>query len=109
MRQDDTTFDVRVWGIRKIEGARRTNYEVRWLVRGRKHQRTFTTAKLAESFRAELLVATREGKPFQVASGLPASLVPSKPKQTWFDHTLAYVRLKWAAASHATARASLKP
>lgn len=95
----ETTFDVRVWGTRKIEGTRRTTYEVRWLVRGRKHQRTFTSAKLAESFRAELLVASREGRPFEIASGLPATLVPTKPQQTWFDHALAYVRLKWPAAS----------
>jgi integrase len=94
-----TTFDVRIWGIRKVKGAKRTSYEVRWVVAGRQLQRTFSTIKLAEGFRATLLTASREGAPFDIASGLPAILSEPKGQQTWFDHTLAYVQFKWPHAS----------
>jgi hypothetical protein len=58
---DDPSYDVHVWGIHVYKGKRGTTYTVRWQVAGSPHQRTFTTRKLAESFRAGLLTAARGG------------------------------------------------
>jgi hypothetical protein len=59
--RDGLTYEVRVWKIHKYKGKRGTTYTVKWGVGGKKHQRTFSTAKLAESFRSDLLIAAREG------------------------------------------------
>ena len=93
------SFDVRVWAIRRQPGARRTTSIVRWVVRGQERQRTFATIKMAESFRATLLVAVREGQPFDVETGLPAERRAHGADRTWFEHALDYVRVKWPAAS----------
>lgn len=70
---DDASYDVRAWAIRVYKGRRGTSYTVRWQVAGTRHQRTFATRKLAESFRAGLITATRGGAQFFASDGLPAS------------------------------------
>jgi hypothetical protein len=97
--QDGLTYDVRIWKIHRNKGARRTTYTPKWSVAGDRHQRTFATLKLAESFRADLMMAARDGTAFQTASGLPTSMQPLEPPRTWIEHAMTYVRVKWPAAS----------
>jgi len=99
MATDNGEFDVRVWSISKYAGSRRTTYTVRWRVRGQRFQRTFTTVKLAESFRAVLLVAARRGEEFSVATGLPKALAEQTPQRSWLVHASAFVDSKWSRAS----------
>lgn len=94
-----TSHDVRIWSIAKYRGARGTTYTVRWLVSGNKNQRTFATAKLADGFRTALVVAARDGEPFALDTGLPASMTSPTTAQTWYDHATSYARVKWPAAS----------
>ncbi len=94
-----TSLDVRVWSIRKKTGKRGSTYVVRWAVQGNGKQRTFTSAKFADSFRSTLLVASREGQGFDVETGLPPTLMPRVDPNTWFNHALAYTRFKWPDAS----------
>ena len=54
------TFEVRVWGVVPHKGKRGTTYGVRWVVAKQRFRRTFTTAKLADGFRAELLTSIRQ-------------------------------------------------
>ena len=61
MLGDDARYDVRVWAIHVYRGKRGTTYTIKWQVAGKRHQRTFVTRKLAESFRASLIIATRGG------------------------------------------------
>ena len=70
----DASYDVRVWAIRVYKGKRGTTYIVTWLVAGARHQQTFATRKLAESFRAGLITAARGGAQFFASDGLPGSL-----------------------------------
>lgn len=65
-----STFNVRLWDIRKNAGKRRP-YEVRWVVDGREKSRSFVTKLLAEGFRSELMKALRAGEPFDPNTGLP--------------------------------------
>ena len=93
------SYDVRIWKLERYEGSRVTSHTVRWRVSGNRHARTFRTVKLAEGFRAELLVAARKGTPFDIASGLPATLRPAAMPRTWLEHAMAYVETKWPHAS----------
>jgi len=95
----DPSYDVRVWSIRVYKGSRGTTYIVTWLVAGLRHQQTFATRKLAESFRAGLITASRGGVQFSGSDGLPISMRPSQTERTWYSHVCAFIDLKWARAS----------
>lgn len=89
-----TTYDVRVWSIRKRD--RRLPYQVRWAVAGRPFSDSFGTKALAESFRSELISATRAGEPFDKMTGLPDSRARDVG---WLDHAMSYVDAKWPRAA----------
>lgn len=93
------SYDVRIWNIDRYRGSRRTTYTLRWRVAGKRHQRTFPTLKLAEGFRAELLVAAGHGIPFQMGSGLPQSRQAETAEVTWLEHAMQYVEVKWHMVS----------
>ena len=98
-QRDGLTYDVRVWGISRYKGKRGTTYTVKWGVAGKKPQRTFSTMKLAEAFRTELLVAARDGVLFEVESGLPVTMRRRKAERTWFEHAKEFVVEKWPHVS----------
>lgn len=93
------SYDVRVWAINTYKGARRSTYTVRWQAGAARHQRTFPTRKLAESFRSKLLTAANQGEPFDPRSGLPLSLVESKAQVSWYEHACGFIDLKWTYIS----------
>ena len=64
-------FDVSVYAIRRRRDRRRP-FEVRWRAAGRTRSRSFLTRALAESYRAELIRAARQGLEFDPATGEPA-------------------------------------
>ncbi|GAB2626239.1 integrase [Paractinoplanes abujensis] len=100
-----TSYDVQVYKIeeRNYPAAKgrkaRTSYRVRWAVAGRKFGDTFRTKALAESFRAKLITAQREGLAFDTATGLPEPMARALHTRSWYDHAVAYVDLKWSRAS----------
>src|SRR6476660_5607227 len=96
---DRRVYDVRIWGVRSNRGQSGTPYTVRWRVGRRAHQRTCATAKLGESFRSGLIVASHKGEPFDERTGLPDAMVPRTVAITWYRHACAFVDLKWPAAS----------
>jgi integrase len=94
-----TTYDVRVWKTEKYQGSRVTTYSVRWKVEERRWRKSFRTAAQAESFRAELLAATRKGEAFDTATGRPVSVTRSEKTVSWYDFACAYVDMKWKPAA----------
>lgn len=94
-----SSYDVHVWRISSYRGKRKTTYTVRWVVSHKKFQETFDTRKLAESFRAKLLSAAREGVPFDDRAGLPDPMVREQTSRSWYDHACAFVDMKWPHAS----------
>lgn len=94
-----STYDVRIWSIRRYKGKRVTTYTVRWAVAGKPFPETFATRKLAESFRAKLLTAAREGVPFDEQTGLPEPMARAQNSRSWYEHACAFVDMKWAHAS----------
>jgi hypothetical protein len=96
---DDASYDVRVRAIHVYKGKRGTTYTVKWQVAGTRHQRTFVTRKLAESFRAGLITAARGGAQFFASDGLPATMRTNQMGRSWYAHACAFMDMKWAHAS----------
>lgn len=94
-----STYDVRVWSTQTVSGRRGRAYKVRWGVDGRERSKTFRTAKLADSFRSTLLVASRAGEAFDPTSGLPTSASKIATGRTWVEHAQALVDVKWNDSS----------
>lgn len=92
-------YKVRIWNITTYKGKRKTTYTVRWTVDGNQFPATFDTKKLAESFRAKLITAAREGLPFDSNSGLPASMAQEQNSRSWYKHACAFVDMKWPHVS----------
>jgi hypothetical protein len=107
------SFDVRVFTIRRRPGHQ--TFEVRWRVAGHDKSKSFITQALADSYRAELIHAARQGQPFDPATGQPASWTTSEPVTTWYQHAVAYTDMKWphlaphSRASLADAPATITP
>ncbi|MFF3442122.1 tyrosine-type recombinase/integrase [Streptosporangium sp. NPDC002721] len=101
----NTTYDVRVWRVltNKNKGGR--TYTVRWLTAEKAWRETFTTQALAESFRAELLTAIRQGKAFDLATGRPAEHAGQRGRSvTWWTLMCDYVDHRWDDAAPNTRR-----
>jgi hypothetical protein len=85
---------------------RRRPFEVRWHVGGRGRSRSFITWGLADSYRAELVRAARQGLAFDPVTGEPAAwaAAPEAAGVTWHEHAVAYGSVKWPhAAAHTRA------
>jgi integrase len=91
----ETTFDVRIWGVTKVAGARGTTYELRWRVGRKRRSRSFAKKALAESYRSELSSRANRGEAFDVELGVPVSMVPREEGITWWEWAIEFVDLKW--------------
>lgn len=95
-----TTFDVRVWAVAKRNRRDGPKYRVRWIVAGKEWHETFPTRALADSFRSDLVSATRRGEAFLVPTGRPVSWQqPEVASVSWYEHACAYVDMKWPHAA----------
>jgi hypothetical protein len=97
----DTTYSVRIWKIesRKNAQGKVTSYRVRWETEGKDFRKSFKVSAQADSFRARLLSAARNGEAFDKASGLPVSLVREQNQMPWFDFAREYAEMKWPDSS----------
>ncbi len=100
------TYDVRIWSIDVYKGTTKTTYIVRWKVGERRWKDRFPTHALADSFRAELLTATRRGEAFDTATGRPVSVAHPGQELRWLTFACDYMDMKWPTAA-ATYRRSL--
>jgi integrase len=99
-------FDVSVYAIRRRAGRRRP-FEVRWRAAGRSRSKSFSTRRLADSYRAELVRAARMGLEFDPLTGEPAAWnLPEPTTVTWYQEATAYAVMKWPSLA-AHSRASL--
>ena len=95
--------------VRSIETRRSTkgkivSYRMTWKVDTRIWQKTFETKSQAESYRAALITATRNGEAFLTSNGLPISWAPRSSDLTWYAFTLTYSSMKWPAQSPGSRR-----
>ncbi|MFE2513917.1 tyrosine-type recombinase/integrase [Streptomyces mirabilis] len=96
------SYTVKIWAIRKRDY--RKPYQLRWKVGTRPHSESFLTSGLAESRRAQLITAAREGEPFDVDSGLPKSLIVKERDISWYEHARNYIAMKWDDSPASTRR-----
>ncbi|MBC6462423.1 site-specific integrase, partial [Actinomadura sp. HBU206391] len=91
----NTSTDVKFWGVRRNGSSRTPSYEIRWVVGGREKSRSRRTKALAESFLSDLRQAAKQGEAFDIATGLPASMLRQASPITWYELARDYVDLKW--------------
>src|SRR5437763_5534090 len=101
-----TTYDVRIYKTEMWEGKRTTTYYVRWKVGARAWKEPFKTRALADSFRSELMSASRRGGAFDIATGRPVSMSRTNRDMSWYAFACDYMDMKWGPAA-ATYRRSL--
>jgi integrase len=94
-----TTFNVRVYKTDVYKGAKVTTYYVRWKVGVRPWKEPFRNVAQADSFRSELLTATRKGEAFSTDTGLPVSWRRGADEMSWYKFACAYTDMKWKSAS----------
>ncbi|MFF0526154.1 tyrosine-type recombinase/integrase [Actinomadura nitritigenes] len=96
------TRDVRrPWKIGKAKSKTRPHM-VRWVVAGEVCTVTFATFALADGFRSDLIQAMTRGEEFDVATGLPTSMLKVATARTWFEFCKAYVDVRWDGAAAKT-------
>ncbi|MGW8454138.1 hypothetical protein ACWGLO_21885 [Streptomyces niveus] len=89
------SYKVRFWEIRE-RPDRRKGFEVRWTVGGREKSECYRAKGLAESRRAKLITAARDGEPFDPQTGLPAAeLRDLKQRTTWYALASEYIEQRW--------------
>lgn len=99
-----TTYDVRIWSIETYEGKRGRTYWVRWSVAGRPRKESFKTKALAESFRSELISASRKGEAFDVETARPVSMRRDTPGMSWYELACSFADMKWPHVAATTRR-----
>jgi integrase len=91
-----STYDVKVHDIAKRDDrGKGKSYRVRWIVAGKRFERSFITKALADQFRNGLLSATKAGTAFDEVTGLPEPLVKERNRTTFYEHARSYVEMKW--------------
>lgn len=95
----ETTFDIKVYKVLTYKGSRKTSYTVRWVVAGKPHRETFGTAALADSFRSELVSATRRGEPFSLTTGRPVSHQSGASAVNWYAFAVEFTDAQWRRTS----------
>jgi hypothetical protein len=90
-----TSYNVRIWAVRRRKDRGQTSAELRWKVGDTPHSQTFRTKTLADSRRAELLTAVNAGEPFDEATGLPAKELRQRNDVSWYRHARDYIEMKW--------------
>ena len=93
----EISYDVVVHAIERRRNANHViiSYRLSWRVNNEVWKRTFRTAAQAESFRSELLSATRRGEAFSRTTGRPYSWTTQDVGMSWYAFTLAYTKAKW--------------
>jgi integrase len=93
------SYDFRAGKTRIRPRAKQRPHNVRWTVKGKRHDEYFATAALADSFRAELTQAAARGEAFDIDTGLPVSILRKLEQKanavTWMSHAKEYASYKW--------------
>ncbi|MCX5153035.1 hypothetical protein OG914_03250 [Streptomyces sp. NBC_00291] len=95
----ETTYNVKLWKTSVYNGTRKTTYTVRWELDGKEWRQPFVTAALAESFRAELVVATRRGEAFSTATSRPLSHQTGADNTNWYAFAVTFADALWGRTS----------
>lgn len=93
------TYNVRIHQTEIVSGVRGNSYRVRWAVDRRRWKKPFKSAALAESFRSELVAASRKGQAFDTATGRPVVVTGVARGESWYVFACSYVDMKWSESA----------
>jgi integrase len=93
------SYDVKIWQIETRKWRSKTSYRVVWFVDGERSTEKFDTFALADSYRSELVKASRSGEAFDIETGLPVSMSRAEVTAPWFTFAQEYVDMKWPRAA----------
>ncbi|RVX44910.1 phage integrase family protein [Nonomuraea polychroma] len=98
-----TTYDVKLGQIQQRTDRGTSAYIARWRVAGKQKSKSFRTKGLANAFMSDLRQATKTGEEFDVATGLPVSmLAPSASGPSFLEFAQAYVLRRWNTSAART-------
>jgi hypothetical protein len=104
-----SSYDVKIHDIANREDrGKGKSYRVRWIVAGRRRERSFTTKALADRFRSDLMQAAAKGDPFDEMTGLPENVVRVQNRTTWYEHARSYVEMKWPQLAAKSRRSTVE-
>lgn len=92
------SVEIRVWSVqdrREHKGYANRPWLVRWQVGAQKFARSHRTRSEADLFRSSLLVAKRDGVPFDMDSGEPEAWSPEAIEFNVFEWVLKWVGEQW--------------
>lgn len=99
-----TTYDVRINKTEVYKGQRKVTHYVRWTVAGKRWRKGHATDALADSFRSQLVLATRNGEAFDIANGLPLSMRRTDRETSWYKFACGFADIKWPRVAATTRR-----
>jgi integrase len=102
-----TSRKIQIWKIYTYHGRRKDSFHVRWSVDGHRQKEVFDGVAAADAFRAELIIARGNSEPFDIATGLPQSLLAARQESEeqptevvrWYRFACEYLDSKWKTAS----------
>ncbi|MGK5551691.1 tyrosine-type recombinase/integrase [Actinomadura kijaniata] len=98
----NTSYKVKFWEVRpnkSVKTGKVISYTVRWTVGGREKSQTFAKSAQAKNFLSDLRQAAKAGEAFDMASGLPLSMLKAANARTWLEFARAYVDARWPHAA----------
>ncbi|MDP4507599.1 tyrosine-type recombinase/integrase [Nonomuraea turcica] len=99
----NTTYYVQIGQVQQRSNRGTPAYIARWRVAGKDRSKTFRTKGLANAFMADLRQATKAGEEFDVATGLPVSmLAPAASGPSFLEFAQAYVLRRWNTSAART-------
>ncbi|MFI7618259.1 tyrosine-type recombinase/integrase [Nonomuraea terrae] len=99
----NTTYYVQLGQIQQRTNRGTSAYIARWRVGGKDRSKSFRTKGLANAFMSDLRQATKAGEEFDIATGLPVSMLASQTKgPSFLEFAQAYVLRRWNTSAART-------
>ncbi|WP_188196782.1 tyrosine-type recombinase/integrase [Nonomuraea sp. SYSU D8015] len=98
-----TTYDVKLGQIQQRTDRSTSAYIARWRVAGKQKSKSFRTKGLANAFMSDLRQATKAGEEFDIATGLPVSMLAHAAcGPSFLEFAQAYVLRRWNTSAART-------
>jgi hypothetical protein len=98
----NTSYDVKLWKIRKNSANKKPSYTVRWSVGGKEKSENFRGSAQADSYLSDLRQAVKKGEAFDMDSGLPLSMIQAAHSPTVLTFVQDYIQTKWPHTANKT-------
>ncbi|MGW2147499.1 tyrosine-type recombinase/integrase [Nonomuraea bangladeshensis] len=99
----NTTYDVKLGVIQHRTDRETPTFIARWRVAGKPKSKSFRTKGLANAFMSDLRQAAKTGEEFDIATGLPVSMLAAKSSgPSFLEFAQTYVLDRWSTLAART-------